>query len=599
MRKEILLILLIFPLELMAQKLPHQYYWNSNTQLTPWRLPIPLDPEKIQQLDLDNDGDPDVIKSFINDSIPILWIDDDDDMKSTDFEGDIDNDCLLVDSNNDGIFAGPYDLSVDWGDEDNDGIADIQLVAQNSGTDKRNFFDWNASFMYIIDLEKDNIKHFIDWNSIKLMAWNHSGQSNFFEDYHGNTLFLKMHASTFRINDMRYSWENPFIFYDTDNDGLSEWTIRLVDKPHFRPKDGKSEEFDKVSKEIDAIYTKKINYVGISWDLDNDNAPGNEFDYDMSLRFTGVGFDYSDQVHKFKSLRGLPEANKFFFDPRWRQMDELVYADRDVAWDKVFKNGDWNDCRFVFDEDDDCNRWERVEFYDNKSPFKIGSEKGGIDNDPQADELGDRAEWDTDFSGKGNLYISPFDGRIHLYGAELGYWRVDQTAYSYQGFGGLYDRWKGRRIQQTQNKFATVKYSDTNNNGFLDEIDYDLDGDTIYETKVKLIDLHIDDKTSIINTGLMNYENFNQLFTKVADNIWIRAQEAVEVAKSQGLNPNWYSFWMQPRSIWQKYEYGYWLNFYLYQDLRQVASSKKDESQIRLIDIAYYSGNWSLLLTKN
>ena len=63
---------------------------------------------------------------------------------------------------------------------------------------------------------------------------------------------------------------------------------------------------------------------------------------------------------------------------------------------------------------------------------------GGIDNNPQSDASGDRGEWDLDNSGKGNLYIG-FDGRIHLVGAEKGYWRIDQDAKSYQGWGGLYD----------------------------------------------------------------------------------------------------------------------------------------------------------------
>jgi len=27
---------------------------------------------------------------------------------------------------------------------------------------------------------------------------------------------------------------------------------------------------------------------------------------------------------------------------------------------------EWDYCWFVFDEDDDCNRWERVEFYEPK-----------------------------------------------------------------------------------------------------------------------------------------------------------------------------------------------------------------------------------------
>ena len=137
----------------------------------------------------------------------------------------------------------------------------------------------------------------------------------------------------------------------------------------------------------------------------------------------------------------------------------------------------------MFDEDDDCHRWERVEFYDPKDPFLIGSHKGGLDHNPQADAVGDRGEWDLDFSGKGNLYISPLDGKIHLAGAETGYWRIDQNTLYYQGWQG----WRGPNIQPEDtdpvepSTFATVRYRDTDDNGFFDEISYDMDGDQTFE----------------------------------------------------------------------------------------------------------------------
>lgn len=591
MKKNLAFIVFIFTVFPLAAYCQTTGYWNKNTQLTPWRIPLPLD-HHYRLEDLDHDGKPDVIYSFINDSIPCIWIDDDHDMKWTDFEGDTDNDCLLIDRNRDGIYAGPEDLSIDWADEDGDGIADIQIVAQNGSAKARYGFNFDTDFMVFIDKEKDNTKHFINWNALRMMAWEHQGHSNFYEDYLGNTLFLKMHQSTFRIGDMRYSWENPFIFYDTDNDGLTEWTMRLVDTPHFRPRNGESPEFANLDKEIDVNFTKKIDWVGISWDLDNDNGQGNEFDFDMSLRFTGPGFDYSDQIHKYKSLRGNEAANKLMFDSRWRKMDELIYPGREEAWDLTFKKGQWKDCRFVFDEDDDCNRWERVEFYEPRDLFKVGTFKGGIDNNQQADAAGDRGEFDEDFSGKGQMYVGAFDGRIHLYGAEWGAWRIDPTAFYFQGFGGLYDRWKGSRLEKTPDKFATVKYTDTDNNGFIDKLEYDLDGDTIFEEKVSLKELGVEDTAPIINTANMKYEDFTKLFKTVAEKQFSRAGEAIRLSKSYGINPNWYAFWMSPRTLHEKYEFGYWLNFYLYHDMRQWAASNKNMDLVKKLDIAYYSGDW-------
>jgi len=592
MKYTIVLALALFFTASYGQDVPKVPYWNRNTQLIPWRLPLPVTPSKIEYIDLDKDGDPDVLKTLLNDSIPVLWIDDDDDMKNDEFEGDTDSDCLLVDRNVDGIYAGPQDLSIDWNDENGDGIADIQLVANNGDIHNRYSFDFTADFMYFIDLERDNIKHFINWNANRMQAWKHNGHSNFYEDYHGNTLFLKMHASTFRIGDMRYSWENPFVFYDYDDDELTEMAIRLVDTPVFRPEKGQDENFAKENKDIDAIFKRKIDWVGIALDLDNDNGQGNEFDFDISLNFKGPGFDYSDQVHKYKSLKGLPGTDHFFYDSRWRQMDELIYPDENASWNLIFNKGIWNSCQIVFDEDDDCNRWERVEFYEPKDVFIIGRNNGGLDNNNQADAMGDRGEWDMDCSGRGKLYIGAFDGRIHLFGAEWGAWRIDQAAFSFQGYGGLYDRSEFERIQSVPGRFATIKYTDTDENGFMDQVEYDLDGDKRFEDKVTFAALGIDDRCNIISTANLKYNDFRELADGVTGSMWARAMGAVQLARKQGLNTGWYAFWMNPRTMQERYDYGYWLNFYIYRDLRDLARIRNNPEMVRKLDRAYYSGDW-------
>jgi hypothetical protein len=564
--------------------------------LQPWRLPLSNDLSKIVRIDLDKDGDPDVIKYTILDSVPVMWVDDDDDMKWTDIEGDMDNDCLFIDRNKDGIFAGPWDISIDWDDEDSDGKADMQFVIENDNPDKRDGFDWKSNLMMIINDDKNGVFNYIDWNLMDIRPWEHNGLSNFFTDYCGNTMFTKMSASSFRISDFRFSWENPFIFWDYDYDGMSEMALRMLDIPRFRPKNNQDSLFRKVDEKIDVLYSKKINYVAITYDLDNDNGQGNEFDFDMSLCFEGEGFDYSDQINKYKSLRGLPEADKFIYDPRWRQLAELIFPNRQTALDLTFNRGKWNKCRFVFDEDDDCNRWERVELYEPKNIFIAGTGKGGLDNNPQADAIGDRGEFDLDFSGKGNLYIGGFDNRIHLYGAEWGAWRIDQTAYSFQGFGGLYDLWSPSRIQREPGKFGTVKYTDTDNNGFIDLIQYDLDGDTIFEESVSLKELHIDDRQQVIQTSGLSYPDFQKLFKDITEKNWERAQQAVAIAEKNGLSSNWYAFWKSPRTLWEKYDYAYWLNFYIYNDLRQLSKLRHDKKLNDKIDHAYYSGNWNELL---
>lgn len=562
-------------------------YWNRNSMLSTWRAAPDL--KTVVQLDLDKDGDPDMIKAILNDSLPIIWIDDDDDMKKGDSEGDIDSDCLLIDRNQDRVFAGPYDFCIDWIDTNRDGKADVQLIINNAGLKVRNYYDWGADFMYIIDEDKDQIMHYVDWNQILMRAWEHSGQSNFYKDYHGNTTFLKMHASTFRMAELKYNWENPFIFFDDDQDGLSEMAIRLVDSPTFRDSLQNKAAFVTISPDYDVQFTRKIDYAALTWDLDNDNGPSNEFDFDMSLLFKGRGFGYEQLGHAFPGMKGITPSEINWYDKRWREMDTLFYPDRKQAQPLIFGQGDWQECRLVFDEDDDCARWERVEFYDPKDLFKTGREKGGLDHNGQADIIGDRGEFDLDNSGKGKLYLSGFDARIHLYGAEWGAWRIDQTAYAFQGFGGLYEKWNKGRLQVEPTQFATVLYKDTDGNGFIDEVRYDLNGDQQFEQIISFKEIGVEDEQPIIDISKSNIKSMQVLFKKAAEMSWKKGQLWLQFAKEQGLNSQWYAFYQQARSIHQRYEYGYWLSFYLYQDLRFEAKQRGDEARVRRLDYLFYS----------
>jgi len=565
--------------------------WQVKSKLTPFRLPLPDMP--VTYLDLDKDGDPDVLRAMIG-KTPIQWIDDDDDMKRGDIEGDMDSDCLMVDRDRDGTYGGKHDITIDWGDEDGDGVADLQVIADNSGWNtKRN--RWGGSHYFIfLDTDRDGVLNYVDWRNQALEAWDHAGRCDFFPDYNGQSIFMKAHKKVSDIADLRYNWENPFLFFDFDDDGYTEMTIRFVDEGERL-----SNENVKKNKKGKPLfqYTGMVSGVYMGIDLDNDSSAQNEQDFDMSLRFRGKGFDYSSHVHPFKSLRGLPASDRFFSDPRVRQMTELVYVKHEKAYPLIF-TGEWKSCDFVFDEDDDCQRWERVDFYDPLDPFKVGARNGGLDDNPQVDVAGDRGEWDQDFSGHGNLYISPMDGRLHLCGAELGYWRIDQFAHYFQGWQGWRDRRgsPGAVVLNEPTSFATVKYTDTDANGFLDTVEYDLDGDRAYEEKVSLKALGIDDKGTVFEIKEMNYADYQKLNKKMANDLWKNAEHAIEVAKQYHLNTAWYAFLKQPKTVQQKYTQGYWLSFYIYKDLQVLLQQQKKADQLTLLQKAYYSSNWKLMM---
>ena len=547
-----------------------------------FRMPLPPPGFKPKLEDLNGDGKPEAIYSMTGDSVPILWIDDDRDMKWTDIEGDMDNDCLLIDRNKDGIYGGDGDLVIDWVDSDNDGKADLQIVMDYPAVHATEVWP-NGHVMILLDTDKDNIFNYIDWNTYQIKSWNKSGRAAFYTDYSGQSAFTKMHVATYNMGDLRLNWENPFLFYDPDKDGLSEIAVRLLDSPST--KDEKASWNDYVNMQLEGV----IEWVSISVDLDNDNAPGNDFDFDFTLGLRGGGFDYMDQVHVFKNMRGLPEADKFFMDPRWRQMDELIYPDHKNAFDLIFNRGKWESAHFVYDEDDDCHRWERVEFYEARDPFKVGAGNGGLDHNTQADAAGDRGEWDMDCSGKGNLYISPLDGRLHLYGAEWGCWRVDQNTEYYQGWDRLW-------INKNPKKFATVKYTDKNGNGFLDYVEYDMDGDGKFETVFDLKALGIDDRAKLIDVSSFTYRDYTKMMKRMSDGIWERAQTAVRVAHKYGLNTSWYAWWIEALSMREKYHRGYWLQYYLFQDLMNYGLRTGDKDLQQKLVVAYCSGNWKSLL---
>lgn len=562
-------------IQISAQPVPP---WNTKTLLNSYRILQPMPGTKPEFTDLDNDGDPDLMKYTTSNGFAVQWIDDDDDMKPTDLEGDTDNDCIMADIDKDGNYGSHSDVIIDWVDTSNDGKADLQIYA-DFATEKDKDKPWGPGhFMVNMDLDKDDIMNYVDWNNFKIRCWIHDGKADFFEDYSGHTLFLKIHASPQNINDLRLNWENPFLFYDVDKDGLTECAIRLLDRPTY----------GKPGDKYITILTGKIDYVTMAYDLDNDNSPANPFDFDMTITLRGGGFDYMDQVHRFPNLRGLPEADKFFMDPRMRQLEDFIYPDHDNALNLVFNRGKWNEAWLVYDEDDDCERWERVELLDPKEPYTIGARKGGLDDNPQADPVGDRGEWDLDNSGNGNIYISQLDGKIHLFGAENGYWRVDQNAFYFQGMGGLYDGYGPVRTPADPTVFPMISYKDADNNGFFETIEFDLDGDTTIDYSFNLKDAGFSDVSKVYTISGMKYADFAKLEKKVAEDTWKNALAFEKFAKSQGINTHWYALLKNPLSQRQKYSFGYWLKFYLLMDCLEKAKNENNAAQVTQIIQTYF-----------
>ena len=568
-------------------------WWNHKTELNALRLPPPPAGAEIFYYDITGDGKPDVLRTVTADGTPVQWIDDNANMKVGDLSGDLVDDCLMIDRNRDGKFGGPEDIIIDYADTDGDGKADIQTVVENK-TNVKGGKRWGGGhYMLFFDLDKDNVFNYMDYNTFQLRCWLHDGLAYFYSDYIGDSRFLKIHNDAASVSDVRLNWENPFEFIDADGDGLTEMTIRLCD---VQPAGSKGRDPN-----------GNINWGAICVDLDNDNTQENPLDLDMTIGFfSEKGTSYTKYTHIYKHLRGLPEADGYFDDPRWRQNSELIYPDRAQCFDFIFKDAKWERAFLSYDEDGDCKRWERVEFWNHKNPptdlWASGRGNGGMDDHNQSDPCGDRGEWDMDFSGHGNIYISPMDGKIHLYGAEAGAWKVDQRAQYFQNMGGLYDVYGDgpdkKRVRQAPDApvFPIVKYEDTDGNGFFDKISFDWNCDKVFEEVVSAKELGISDEAKVIPTAGMKVKDYQKVYKTVAAGLWKRGCEAVKAARKLGINPDWYALYMSPRSLRQHYECGFWLQLYLYHDIVDLARRKGDSALENRATKAYFSGNWKEIM---
>ena len=569
--------------------------------------------DEIVHLDINKDGKPDILERWWNGK-RVRWLDENGDMLPTDTRGDQVGDVLQIDKNGDGVYDGPNDINIKWADNDGDGQADLEAFVTQSpewGPDK-----WNAAeshWMVYIDVEKDGVLGWLDWTKFDFGNdnWGYTGTNDWLPDYNGNSIFLKVHRPPQSLPDPRLNWENPFAFFDFDNDGLSEMAMRWLDP--VPP-------LDKDQTKLTGVLTEAF----VTFDLDNDSTKGNETDYDLSLRGAGgPGVPYQTFVHKYPALKGNPKFDGCFQWNNWRRIDELKYIPHEKSYDAFFTAG-WKTLYFVFDEDDDDHRWERVEMYYPMHGFGgpkdidiystkrwrrsnyaeqdmvAENEKPGLSGHPQADSLGDRGEFDEDNSGGGKLYVGVFDRKLHLAGAEWGAWTVDKNAEYHGGVKTPSPRPSAPRVEEV------VKYTDTDNNGFLDTVEYDYDGDRKVDFKLSLLDYKSSaqphpDVVTLIDTHKEGWKGLNILFGSISNQSFQEALSVYRAAWRRGLTTPEMDKLASAGSIGERYDHGYWLKEKVFrqirmrlQQVRQAEPGKSSSLDKLEKDLArlYYTGQF-------
>ena len=470
------------------------------------------------QIDLNHDGKPDLLETTLN-GRRVIWIADGGNMKWGAQQGSMSTDCIMVDRDRDGTFDGPGDLGVKWVDEDGDGLPDWEFISIENARGKYGPGS-GAMWMVYQNISHNHVMGYIDWNKFTVPCWEHEPPAQFLPNYNGDSLFLKLAGTVNKLNDPSLNWENPFAFYDTTGNGWTHMAIRLVDP--FKPDSAKDDQVK---------LTGTINEAFVTFDIDGDACDSNGMDFDFSLRFSGPGWSYTNYVHQIPKLPGLKESIELFPGNRaWRTLDNLKFVPHDKCYPEIFSH-QWTNCFFVFDEDDDDHRWERVEILypswngEKTDPWSVKriTDKThpdvplGLCCHPQADSIGDRGEFDLDNSGKGNLYFSPLDAKLHLYGAEWGAWTTDDGTYH----GGNAEPTARPSAEKVK---GVVIYKDTDSDGFFDTIQCDWDGDRKFDQQFSVAGLQVNGKNAdvqpIWDTGALGYKGIRARLDAAVNEHW-------------------------------------------------------------------------------
>ncbi len=420
------------------------------------------------ELDSDNDGRIDVIYMIDSNEkhqgkrAPLLVkiVDEDGDMFLTG-EGDLDSDLYVADWYGDGTI----DRVVDYLDKDRDNDVDEQYLYQWI-SEKYPYFApktyggkaYCAS--YTRDYGDDNRLWYhtnYEYNQ-RLTQW--------LTDFNGDEMFVYTFYFDFEAETLTPACEIAFSFYDLDGDSLSEEAVRF---------------------EGAKLVAENLRY---SMDIDNDTRDGNEHDYDFSISSLGpinLPLKYCITLD-LRGIKAGPIMN-------WMHMREFAKAQK---WGKTHLTWDENDSNIdPRPGSKHYERWEGILNHGNEFMPQVGGPSCGAYNK--------RNEIDIDGSESFKLYYSAVDQRFHLFGAKLGWIKVD---YDYDNCLDM-----------------VIWMNDEDQNGFFDTWKYDIDADGIFDREFRMKE----DSTFLY---LLDYERLHEAYLPVLKNALIDNQRLIEIQKA-------------------------------------------------------------------
>ncbi len=442
--------------------------------------------------DNDGDGKPDEIW-FIDtdprhnkDKQPILVrvIDEDGDLELN--RGpDTDSDLYIADWNADGT----VDAIVDY--EDLDGDQDADRMGVYFYDEKYGLRVWWSS-----DDGDDNLL----WYTVDYTYYQRPCENS--THFGGDESFV-----SFRIKPGEQHWtpffENPFLFYDCDKDGITEEVIRLIGEGNC------------------------VNSLRWSFDADNDATPEKPRDYDVSISAYAAGWSLEkhQSEHGSNTFSGFnyPESQGNFFTIRNFPAGPVIKRNiartvlNKTTWARVLMTWDENDLNIARTADFyTIERWEGVIGAPQNDP---GFEMPGV-GWPDCGSFNKRYEIVLHPEGPNKYYFNPADRRIHIRGSDRTWLKVD---YDYDKKMDMYYLWQ-----------------DTDNDGVADKVSIDVDGDTKFDdsynldvTRIKLVDWNFQGINAFVAPVIKNSTPQLYYLSKVL------AYALEKVNKGAGNDPVW------------------------------------------------------------
>ena len=283
-----------------------------------------------------------------------------------------------------------------------------------------------------IDDGDDNLLDYdIDYVYYQQPCQNHS-------HFGGNESFCAFYLDS-TVNRWIPYFENPFLFYDVDNDGVTEEVVRIEGKEEL------------------------VKMLRWSFDADNDATIERPRDFDVGISAVSSGWTQEkDRQSDFSMYLGKDQTETFVYrgiptGPVLKRSTARDYL-KTVTWERIIMTWDENDLNMAWNiPNDTIERWEGI-IADASTDEGYYMTRVG---NPHSGPLNKRNELILKPKGPNEFYFNPADHRVHIKNSDRTWIKVD---YDYD-------------LKIDMNYL----WVDSNNDGIMDRITVDIDGDSLVD----------------------------------------------------------------------------------------------------------------------